>query len=372
MGGKTNATYMKNNLLVVIGLLLINYSNCQQVDKSNKLEILRIQKDLIFEKTKDFPENTQLAIAIIENGNVSFDGVKRIGDTIAYMDNSKKLFEIGSITKVFTSAILAKFVLMNKVKLNDPIQEYIDYPLANVQITLLQLANHTSGLPKLPSNLNLATVDQSNPYKDYDKQKLKDYLVNNLETANTPGENYEYSNIGAGILGYVLELESNKSFEQLLQEYIFLEYNMKHSTTNRNKVKSEMVDGLNSSGNKTANWDLNSLLAAGGIISNVQDLSKFALAHFNDSNKALTLTREPTFEIPQYQMESGLGWKILKPIPDLKVFAHNGGTGGYTSMITMDPASKNAVIVLSNVSAFHINTGNIDQLCFQLLKTLYR
>ena len=363
---------MRNNLLVIISLLFISYANGQQVQKSNKLEISEIQKDLIFEKTKVLPEDTQLSIAIIKNGNVAFYGIERIDDTIKYADNSKSLFEIGSITKVFTSTILANLVLEGEINLKDPIQKYIDYPIANDEITVLQLANHTSGLPKLPSNLNLEEVDQSNPYKDYNVRKLREYLMNSLETNTKPGEKYQYSNVGAGILGYVLELKSNKSYEELIQHYIFSEYDMRHSTTSRNKIDLEMVDGLDSSGNKTANWDLNSLIAAGGMISNVEDLSKFALAHFDDTNKELKLTRESTFEIPQNQMETGLAWKILNPIPNLNIYAHNGGTGGYSSLITIDPITKNGVILLSNVSAFNNNSRNMDQLCFQLLKTLYR
>lgn len=365
---------MKNNLSILIGIFIFTYGYGQTNDVINALEISENQiseeqADLIFEKASVFPDNTEISIGIIKNGKISYYGVKRTNDSLQYIDNSRDIFEIGSITKVFTSTLLANFVLEDKIKLNDPIQEYFNFPIANDQITVLQLANHTSGLPKLPSNLNLETADQSNPYKDYNGIKLKEYLKDKLEIINTPGSVNEYSNIGAGILGYLLETKSSLTYEELLQKYIISKFNMNNTTTKRDKIKLRLVDGLDSNGHKTSNWDLNALVGAGGILSNVDDLSKFALAQFNDNYKELKLTRQSTFSTP-YDMEMGMGWKIIIPDGKLRWYAHNGGTGGYSSLLALDILKENGVIILSNVSTFNKNTLNIDQLCFELMKTL--
>jgi len=367
---------MKNNLFILIGILLCNYGFGQTNNVINNLEILedqisQKQVDIIFEKAKIFLDNTQFSIGIIRNGNISYYGVKRSNDTLLNVDNHRDIFEIGSITKVFTSTLLADFILEEKIELNDPVQKYLDFPIANDEITVLQLANHTSGLPKLPSNLDLESVDQSNPYKDYNEQKLKKYITDDLEILNTPGTKYEYSNIGAGILAYLLEEQSQLSYEELLQKYILSKYNMENTSTDKDKIKSELVDGLDNEGNKTSNWDLNALVGAGGMLSNVEDLSKFALAQFNVKNEQLALTRQTTFDISEYGMEAGLAWKIIKPFEGLRWHAHNGGTGGYSSLIALDIENKNGVIILSNVSAFNKDSGNVDQLCFELMKTLY-
>ena len=135
--------------------------------------ISKEQATVIFEKTKNFPENTELSFAFINDGHISYHGTKRIKDTLEYSNNSDKIFEIGSITKVFTSTILAELVLEHKIELNASIQDYINYPIKDDQITVLQLANHTSGLPRLPSNLDVDNVDESNPYRDYGIENLK-------------------------------------------------------------------------------------------------------------------------------------------------------------------------------------------------------
>jgi len=355
---------------------MFTYVNGQTKVVTNKLDfiknkITKKQSDIVFNKIKAFPENTQVSIAIIKEGEVSYFGAKCINDEVRYANNSNNVFEIGSLTKLFTSTILSNFVLESKLKLNDPIQKYFNIPVKNKEITILQLANHTAGLPKFPSNLDLNKADQTNPAKAYDEDKLKEYITEGLETIKTPGTSYEYSNIGAGILGYLLTEYSNLSYEGLLKKYIFSKYGMTNSTTNRQKIKAKLIEGLDKEGKKTANWDLNALVAAGGVLSNVEDLSKFALAQFNDTNKELALTRKSTFNSSE-EMEVGLAWKIIKPFSNFRWFAHNGGTGGYSSLIALDIEKRNGIIVLSNVSTFNEKTRNIDFLCFELMKSLVK
>jgi CubicO group peptidase (beta-lactamase class C family) len=330
------------------------------------------QIEVISEKINEFPINTQLSIGFIKNGEVNYLGVKRVNDTIQKVDNSKSLFEIGSITKVFTSTLLANLVLEKQVKLNKPIQDYLDFPINNNKITLKQLANHTSGLSRLPDNLDLTKADPTNPYKDYDKENLKSFLMSDFEINNSPGSNYIYSNAGAGVLGYILPEKSGLTYEELLKKYIFSKYDMNNSTTNISNVTQTMVGGLDSLGNKTDNWNLNALVGAGGIISNIEDLSKFVLAQFNEKDKSLKLTRKSTFKIPEYRMEVGLAWNIIKPDKKNEWYIHNGGSGGYTSIMAFDVKNETGIVILSNVSAFNKYARNIDQLCIELMKTLYQ
>lgn len=116
---------------------------------------------------------------------------------------------------------------------------------------------------------------------------------------------------------------------------------------------------------------MNALVGAGGIYSNVKDLAKFTQAHFNLKNRELNLTQKSTFSIPEYGMDVGLAWNIIEPIPGKNWHMHNGGTGGYTSILAMDTTSKTGVIILTNVSAFHPKARSIDLLCVELMKSLY-
>ncbi|MGM0620665.1 MAG: serine hydrolase domain-containing protein [Bacteroidota bacterium] len=368
---------MKKYLTTVIGLFLLSCSNGQPPFAengliNNGLEITRDQTDLICEKSKSFPENTQLSIAIIDSSIVKFVGITRINDTIGSTDNRHKIFEIGSISKVFTSTLLANFAINGKPELDDTIQDFTDTKMnTSEKITFKQLANHTSGLPRLPSNLNLLSSDPGNPYKNYDEEKLKEYLTEKLKLQRAPGTEFEYSNLGAGLLGYLLTEVSKSSYEELLNELIFSKYDMPSSTTNRDKVKDKLVKGLDNKGNETSNWDLNALVGAGGILSSVDDLTKFAIAQFDRHNTELYLTQQPTFTVSEH-MQMGLGWHIIKTNNGKsEIIWHNGGTGGYTSSMALDTENKCGIIILSNVSAFHKDSGKIDDLCFGLMNTMW-
>lgn len=370
---------MRNPVIFLILFQISFCCNAQNAEDSlrqkstiiyDQLSLSLDQQEIILNNVKDFPEETQLSIAIIADSKVVYAGFEVKNDSVIFIDNHKSVFEIGSITKVFTSTILAEMVVDGFVDLDDAINSYLPYRLKEDQkITFKQLANHTSGLPRLPRNLDLAFVDQSNPYKNYDESKLKDYLQHELTFGAKPGETYQYSNLGAGLLGYVLTKITNKDFETLLQELVFDKYNMTVTTTDRSKVLNKLVKGRNKRGSETSNWDLNILAGAGAILSNVEDLSKFIRAQFDTTNKAMALTQQATFRA-NLNMRLGLGWHIVTTRSGQRVLWHNGGTGGYTSSIALDAKRKMGIVILSNVSAFHDAQGNIDKIAFSLLEKL--
>ena len=329
------------------------------------------QIELIFEKSKYFPNNTQISLAFINGDNVTYYGLKRQNDSILYFSNYQDIFEIGSITKVFTANILAKSVVDNKIKLNENINDYLNIKFKNnISISFKRLANHTSGLPRMPSNFEQEASSSDNPYKHYDDKYLKDYLINFMEIDNKDIGNSAYSNLGMGLLGFTLSNIYNLNYQELYEKYIFSKYNMKNTTFNMQSVNKKLVKGLDAEGNYTSNWELASLASAGGILSNVEDLAKYGIAHFNKSNLDLMLMTKKTVKVND-QVDIGLGWHIINSEKsDNKWHWHSGGTGGYTSSMVIDIKNLVGVIVLSNVSAFNAFEGNIDQLCFELMKTL--
>lgn len=340
----------------------------------NANSISKLQSELIFEKSKIFPNNTQVSIAIIENGVVRYYGIKKENHSILTFDNHDKVFEIGSISKVFTSTLLADLVLNNKVQLTSAINDHLDFSLKDDSIiTFEHLANHTSGLPRLPTNLQIE--DNANPYKSYGERKLVEYLTKELRIKPKPAREHEYSNLGVGLLGYTLSQVESSNYEDLLQTKIFHKYQMTSSTTDRNRVTESLVKGRNELGRETPNWDFSTMVGAGGILSTVEDLAKFANAQFDESNKDLALTRKKTIilDTKVYSAKGtsiGLGWFIVDTEVAKDVYFHNGGTGGYSSSLLVDPANKNAVIILSNVSAYNENSPNITELSFELMDTL--
>lgn len=364
----TKKSLINTALSIAVLLFAQIYAQAEGADKKTP-QITEKQAALIAECVQSFPENTEFSLALIENDEPVFWGLKRSGDSVIQVNNSTSIFEIGSITKVFTATLLTNFVLTEKLSLNDPLQKFFDFPLAaNDTITLKQLAKHTSGLPRLPNNLNLF-LNPNNPYQSYDAQKLKEYLSEQVTLAQKPGETYAYSNLGAGLLGFVLAEFAGTSYEELLQTLIFKKYGMLNSTSRRSKVTQPLIKGLSATGSETPNWDFDALAGGGAILSSVEDLAKFAAAQFDAANKELLLPQEATFTVND-NMKIGLGWHILRLGDNKTAIWHNGGTGGYSSSMALDTANKCGVVILSNVSAFNPAKDKVDKLCFDLLGTL--
>jgi CubicO group peptidase (beta-lactamase class C family) len=344
------------------GLFIESYENPKEIDNKTVNALSKYPQEIaeiIFSKSNDFPNNTQLSIAVIENGRTNYYGIIKLNDTIKPAENQKKIFEIGSITKVFTSTILASFVERKKIKLTDEINAYYPFTFKdNIKINFECLANHTSGLPRLPENLDLS--NELNPYKDYGKIEIEEYLKNLLKLEN---KTYSYSNLGTGLLGYTLGLSQKTSFQNLLQKEIFDKYKMKNSFTSSQNLGNSLIKGLNKKGEMVSNWDFDVLCGAGGILSTTEDLAMFAKAQFNPKNKALELTRKTTFEI-KGNTKIGLGWHKLESENGKDLLWHNGGTGGYSSSIVMKVEEKTAVIILSNVSDIN---DQIDALSYELI-----
>lgn len=322
--------------------------------------------EALYLRSKDFPNNTQMSIALIQNGVTNYYGIVKLNDTLKACKNQDKIFEIGSITKVFTSTVLASLVEDKKISLTDEINTYYPFTFKDDRrIRFENLANHTSGLPRLPGNLDLS--HELNPYKNYGKNEIDTYLKDLLTLENEASTTYSYSNLGAGLLGYTLGLSQKTSFQELLQKSVFDKYGMTSTFTSSGNLDDRLVKGQNLRGEATPNWDFDVLFAAGGILSTAEDLAKFANAQFNAQNKELALTRKPTFTVSE-NMQTGLGWHILKLEKEEELFWHNGGTGGYSSSMIVHPETNTAVIILSNVSAFHPKIKNIDDLCLQLIR----
>lgn len=284
--------------------------------------------------------------------------------------NGDTVFEIGSATKVFTAAVLADMVGRGEVRLNDPAAKYLPATVRvparnNRQITLLDLATHTSGLPRLPANLN--PKEPANPYADYTVEQMYAFL-SGYELTRDIGEQFEYSNLGMGLLGHLLALKAGMGYEALVTRRILEPLQMKDTVIIlRPDLRSRLAAGHDSAGRPAANWDLPALAGAGALRSTMNDMLKFLAANLAGTGPlttALQLTHESRRSIGTPDGSIGLGWLLRRGF-EREIVWHNGGTGGYHSFIGFDPRTGDGVVILHNSAA------SIDDIGFHLIDSRF-
>jgi serine-type D-Ala-D-Ala carboxypeptidase/endopeptidase len=281
-------------------------------------------------------------------GNFSVKDLRPVGnDTV---------FEIGSTTKVFTSTILADMVRRGEVSLDDPVAKFLPADVrmperGGKQITLVDLATHTSGLPSLPSNM--ALKDPNNPYADYTVASLFQFL-SSYELKRDIGSKYEYSNMGVGLLGQAMARRAGMDYEGLVRARITGPLKMENTRIAlSSEMKSRLAVGHNEARQPAANWDFPTLPGAGALRSDARDMLTFIAAHLGyvesplaPAMAAMTKVRRPAFGP---QTDIALAWHVAKRERG-EIFWHNGGTGGYRSFMGYDPKSREGMVVLSNMS----------------------
>lgn len=359
-------------LLLLVYVAVLNFGISQNIEslEVEKHAISDEQISTIHDVVNEFPEDTQLSFALIKGNEVSFYGTLNGKDTIIEVENHDSIFEIASISKVFTSTLLAQSIINDDVSLDGKVGESLGLEFnESIDFTFQQLSNHSSGLPRLPSNLfSTGDMDPFNPYASYSSDDMLAYLEDDVKLVNEQGKVSDYSNLGAGLLGHTLAKMKDKTYLELLEENIFSTYAMESSTIGKENAEGRLVKGLNNFGVEAKNWDWKSMHGAGAILSTTEDLSKFVLAHLHTDNEAFALTRKKTISLND-NVAVGLGMHIISTRSGSTWFWHNGGSGGYSSSMAFDMENKTGIVILSNVSAFNPQMGKIDQLCFKLMNS---
>lgn len=194
------------------------------------------------------------------------------------------VFEIASVTKTFTATLLAEMAARGEVRLDQPVQELlppgVTVPTCRGRpITLAQLAEHTSSLPRLPGNLWATVTDPANPYKGYEVRHLYEWL-NSARLAFPPGSGVKYSNLGTGLLGHALAVKAGQPFEKLMAERVLRPLGMSDTAVTLNDdQKSRVAAGHDEQGKPTSNWDTPALGGAGALRSTVTEMLTFLQAN---------------------------------------------------------------------------------------------
>jgi serine-type D-Ala-D-Ala carboxypeptidase/endopeptidase len=274
------------------------------------------------------------------------------------------VFEIGSISKTFTALILAQMVEQGTVHLDDPVRDLLPpgtvaKPASGAEITLLDLSDQHSGLPRMPDNFHPA--DGENPYADYDAKLLYEFVAKHgvALPANAP---FGYSNLGVGLLGQALANRARVPYPDLLHEQVTGPLNMRDTAVVLTpEMKARFIQGYDAEHHPAHAWDLVALAGAGGIRSNAADMLTYLEAQLHPDKLPASVLAQPNGKtLPAaianthvIHAEVGGGQHIALNwfrIDATGSYWHNGGTGGYSSYAIFNPGKDFAVVVLSNTT----------------------
>ncbi|RKH64689.1 serine hydrolase domain-containing protein [Corallococcus llansteffanensis] len=269
------------------------------------------------------------------------------------------IFEIGSVTKAFTAVALAQMHLRGELGLDDPLQDFLP-PGVRVPtrgegvITLRHLANHTSGLPRQPTNMD---TDRDDPYAGYTEERMFGFL-GGYALPREPGREFEYSNAGYGLLGYALGARHGTDFETALRARVLDPLGLTHtSVTLTEAQRARLAQGYH--GNRAVEpLRMEGITQGGGALkSDLDDMLTFLDAAMgvgpSPLEDAMRLTQEQTFgsfDTVYFQVDGvGLGWNL--DVQDgAPIVFKNGGNIGFTAFIGFDRERQHGVVVLANSS----------------------
>jgi len=348
------------------------------------------------------PDESGLVVGVLQGGRSSVYGYGLAGDT--GQPGGETVYEIGSISKVITASALATVVHDGLLELDQPVCDLVP-ALANLpsEITLLSLATHTSGLPKMSADVLPKMVrNWSNPYVDYSTQNMLRYLsrIRPGRLRKQMGKS-EYSNLGIGLLGYILSQQLGASYEQVVVRRICKPLEMTDTRVKLSPgMKKRLAPPRLANGKLASNWDMPAFEGAGGIRSTTNDLIRFLQANMGQPDLPLTSvlqachkTRKQEF-VPinplqtlisrstgseryfnEYRQSIGLGWIMGRLLADGSLMHwHHGATGGYRAFVGFVKSLGAGVVVLANTRPstrdLFLSLTATDILGFEMLEAL--
>lgn len=320
-------------------------------------------RKILIDRIETQRQSVGIVVGIIDAGDSRIVSYGQLDEGDPRPLNGDTVFEIGSITKVFTSLLLSDMTLRGDLALDDPVGKYLPSAVAmpergGQQITLIDLATHRSGLPRLPDNF--FPKDPANPYADYTVEQLYEFL-NTYRLTRDIGARHQYSNLGGGLLGHVLAGRAGLDFETLVRQRITEPLGMKDTAIALSPdMSARLAVGHDARMNPVKNWEIPTLAGAVALRSTANDLLRFLAAELGLVGTKLKSAMAAQLSVRRpgaaASTEIALGWYVSE-IQSHTVIRHNGITGGYRSFMAFDPQARVGVVVLSNA---YTRTGPDD------------
>src|SRR5262245_26876434 len=284
--------------------------------------------------------------------------------------DDRTAYEIGSVSKPITAALLAELIAMGEITLDDPIANLL--PPGTVvtsfegrQITVGHIVTHTSGLPRAPAQWGPAK-NPMNPLAHLTERDLIGALAETKLT-RSPRAQWEYSNFAIMVLSYALARRSGKDFETLLRERLLLPLGMNDTYVDRRPPHVRLAQGHLGNRMPWMPWDFPvDMAGVGGVRATLPDMVRLleGLLGLRESTITPALARTQQ-QVSSVGRKMGMGWFIGSTAGGRTILWHDGATGAYSSFVAFDRAAKRAVVLLSDTSL--IATGGIDTLGVHLI-----
>lgn len=283
------------------------------------------------------------------------------------------LFELGSITNVYTALLLADAIQRREVELDTPLSELlppgVTVPIRdNVPITLRHLVLHTSGLPQQPPSV-AARGAVADPYAGYGENALYGDLIH-TDLVAAPGAQIAYSPFGAGLLGFALGRKIGGGYARALADRVLRPLAFKDTFAVAPAppvaLAARLSSGTSDDLAKVPPWTFDAMAGAGAVMSSAHDLLQLIDAELDAAaggtsalRHAMKLTQEPVLD--RTGANVGLGWLI----DGAGRYWHNGGTGGFHAFVSFDPRTRRGVVLLASTA-----TSVVDRLVEAMYKVL--
>jgi serine-type D-Ala-D-Ala carboxypeptidase/endopeptidase len=364
---------------------LVAATACTQAPQPAQLARDPEIRGILADRIDKYRQSVGIVVGLIEPQGQRVIAYGRLDQADGRPLNGDTVFEIASITKLFTSLALAEMAQRGDVKLTDPVAKYltgIEVPeRRGHQITLEDLATHTSGLPREPSHLKPWSV--ADPWAGYSFEDLSEFL-SSYQLSRDPGGRFEYSNLGVTLLGTALARRADVSYEALIRKLITGPLGMASTAvTPTQEMASRLSPGHNYllepvTGNKP-----NIFAPAGGLRSTVNDLLRLLSAVLGYTQTPLAPAIRATLAVhhPMAPLlprlvavvaggtgadQIHLGWSSTRE-KGVEVVWHNGAVPGFRSFIGFDRGMRRGVVVLSNAGNSGVDDRGVDDIGMHLL-----
>lgn len=272
--------------------------------------------------------------------------------------DDQTIFEIGSVTKLFTTLLLTAMVSRGEIRLDEPVSallpDSVRVPQRDSVITLRMLASHRSGLPDIPANL--VPADSANPYAGYDSVHLYAFL-RDYSLQRAPGTRFVYSNLGSGLLGLALARHARRTYEDVLRARILEPLGLRSTGIRRDSAALQRSARGHTESGEAPDWHFDALASAGALHSTAADLAlllQAVIERRSDVDSAIALT------LPTSDSMNALGWNVRRETGSNILYV-GGRTGGFRSFIGVNLSERRGVVALTNSGM------GVDDLGFHIL-----